>query len=1119
MSFYTASIRNNASKMAFAEVGRGARMINRDPIAAGQPVSSLPTSTLMSHRMHHPRYHSTPPGVLHGTIIHTNKYINTALSSTRHPSTSSFVMPQLGGFKSQYSLTAIRMSSITSIPAIPSSLPLESLNDEEKMAYNELSMLSARIRNLDEIYYDGDRQNGTEAIPQVSDDEYDALAGREAEICTLHPKLLSILEEETGLGEGTTRFGGRVGTLSTDESEEGSASSIEEEKGANVTTTSSSKRSSTSKRIKRRHLENAPMQSLDNAMDDEEAVAWLNRIRKLLLSYYTSANTEDDNSNDIDGSCTQTVPIRILAEPKIDGLSLSLRYHLRDYAESHGTHVYDFVWGATRGDGMQGEDVSNAVQSAWMKNRDNINAGNEQCSIPRSFTIVASQSDGSSSGEDDEECALPSVLEIRGEVVLPKRAFDEFTKNVTAQKTDTHNVTVPARRTFSNARNAASGILLRSKLPTSDEEIERTTFLQSRLQFYAYDIVASSSPSLASSLVGDSGEEMRASLQHLGFQVPDLVATEALELSHDREVNETDISNLINYHRKVMASRDRESIAPNLPETAANEQKTPGIDTADFSYQIDGVVYKLSSFANRQICGSSSRTPRWAIAHKFPPQCAVTRLLDVDVQVGRTGALTPVAILEPVDLGGVIVSRASLHNFHFARQMLLPSSKNDGREDEGEGSSKSVVEEENINGRSARVKKGISVLVSRAGDVIPQVKKRIFDDDDDVGKVEITSNELISLETPEKCPACGSLTSFEFVSPPKKKKKTRKEMDKKRDTENENHLSNDSTSSRNAVDSESNDAENGQILRCSGPQLLCQPRAVNALAYAYSRAGLDVKGLSKSKLSHLLEENIIRFPSDLFTSFGVKNGKDGASNEEEEVLGRIADLPGWGELSSQNLARSIHSVASEGVPLSRYIYSLGIPLIGTHASQLVASTYGNAESFLNALEEASLYNDDEIDSDEGVKESMKSPFAALTGDGGSEKVKGIGPTAISALLSFSKEHVLMKAAKDLANVLTIHDDISIKVSKNIDISGENIQQKPAQFEGMTVVFTGTLPGVSRTMAQTTVKELGAKATPNTVSKATNIVVEGDKGGKKAKQARKLGIRVINHAEFMKLIRD
>ena len=238
----------------------------------------------------------------------------------------------------------------------------------------------------------------------------------------------------------------------------------------------------------------------------------------------------------------------------------------------------------------------------------------------------------------------------------------------------------------------------------------------------------------------------------------------------------------------------------------------------------------------------------------------------------------------------------------------------------------------------------------------------------------------------------------------------------------------------------------------------------------------------------------------------------------DEVSGKIADLPGWGELSSQNVAESIRSVATAGVPLSRYIYSLGIPQIGTHASQLVSFKYRSVSTFLKAVEEASLYEITGGADMNGVEiEEVITPFASLTGSNGSEKVKGIGPTAIAALIAFSRTEVLVKAAKDLAAVLTVHDDDSINSSdtKNDVIDGTI----NSPFHGMSVVFTGSLPGMSRTMAQNAVKALGAKSTPHTVSKSTSIVVEGDQEGlsKKSQKARELGIRVINYTEFIRLI--
>ena len=725
---------------------------------------------------------------------------------------------------------ALRMtSSITKQNINPESIQF-TLNDEEKMFYRELTLLSAKIRKLDEIYYGGNNNGSLE----VSDDEYDALARREAELCTLYPHLLLILEKESGLGRMTTRFGGRVGKLYANvENTFPNRDNVEEIevgklKSKNVSATSS-------KRTKRQHLLNAPMQSLDNAMNDLEAVAWLNRVRKLLLS--EKAGSEDDVG--VDNKSAERIPIQIIAEPKIDGLSLSLRFQLRQ-SDSPSSIVYDFVWAATRGDGTQGEDVTEAVQSAWMKN--NVQSNNsvkDHFSVPKSFVI---ETLSSSAGLVDP----PSILEVRGEVVLPQKAFDEFVENA---KSTANN----SSRTFSNARNAASGILLRSKEPTSQDEIEQTRFLQSHLKFYAYDVVAAEFEPVnhylwPSAIVGNSGIMMREFLTHVGFHVPSPVAIETLDITFDTQLNSTDVPDLLNFHRQLMSTRDE----------IDEDKQTKDLTQPTFPYKIDGVVYKLASFNHRTTCGSSSRTPRWAIAHKFPPLTAVTRLLDIEVQVGRTGALTPVAILDPVDLGGVLVSRASLHNFHFARKMLLSEratsslSDSDGINDQGAGIS--------------TVKKGISVLVSRAGDVIPQVMKRVFNDEEEEIDSAKHLNDIISLESPRMCPACGSPTTFDFIrSLPKKKRTSSKIPDE------EASLQIVSTDAE-----KSNGLGSGQVLRCSGPQLLCQPRAMNALAYAYSRPGLDVKGLSKSKLNQLFEAGIIHFPSDLFTFICTEdNGEKG----------------------------------------------------------------------------------------------------------------------------------------------------------------------------------------------------------------------------------------------------
>ena len=770
-------------------------------------------------------------------------------------------------------------------------------SDEERSAYAELVALSKRVRALDESYYganddDGASSSSTDGESTVSDDEYDALARREAELCIAHPHLRVMLEKETGLGSTATRYGGRVGRSYDDDDDivdNNDEKSIEQTSTRSKTTTSTKKkekkkkttssrtRSTTPKRIKRQHLVNSPMLSLDNAMNDNEAVSWLNRVRIMLLKEEAAVDTAS-NSNAINNDATsddtttatattttsikmKSTPrtMQILAEPKIDGLGLSLRYRLGDNDNEDDCNIYHFIWGATRGDGTKGEDVTEAVRSAWMMMGEESN-DNSTHGVPHSFAIPKAWNN--SAGVQQQ---YPNELEIRGEVVLPKKAFDDlFVVDSTAtgvDTTDNESISSSSSTTlkFSNARNAASGILLRTRESAQDSaEAEQTKFLRSHVRFYAYDFVASPPLALEENdvnltlVIGNDGIEMREKLTSLGFCVPSPVVLESIDITAGVELDVSNISNLIRYHRNLMAARDGDNT-----NVAAAEHVFP--------FQIDGVVYKLSSFTDRRICGSSSRAPRWAIAHKFPSTSAVTRLLDIEVQVGRTGALTPVAILEPVSLSGVMVSRASLHNFHFARKLLLPAKKC------GTPTLDLLVDDEG----SIGVKKGISLLVGRAGDVIPQVKKRVFEDyDDDNDIAGLHSDEMISLKDPHVCPACGSPATFDFVTA------TTTTTTIKRQKKASSQIA--GTNEDESVDEdESIDAEvRGQVLRCSGPQLLCPPRAVNGLAYAYSRAGLDVKGLSKAKIGQLMEEGIIRFPADLFAIYGGAN--DNSSSAEHD---------------------------------------------------------------------------------------------------------------------------------------------------------------------------------------------------------------------------------------------
>ncbi len=333
-----------------------------------------------------------------------------------------------------------------------------------------------------------------------------------------------------------------------------------------------------------------PMLSLDNAFAPEDVREFGQRLRRFL---------------DMDAHAA----IAFSAEPKIDGLSISLLYE-------NG----DFVRAATRGDGEEGEDVSANVRTI---------------------------------GEIPARLAgkVPVRIEVRGEIYMTKADFLAMNARQAAAE----------EKTFANPRNAAAGSL---------RQLDANVTKSRPLRFFAYTLGAYDGPAL------DSQTDLLDRLRHWGFAV----------------------------NERARACADEEELLAYYAEI--------GRDRASLPYDIDGVVYKVDRFDLQRRLGFVSRSPRWAIAHKFPAERAETILTKIDIQVGRTGALTPVALLEPVNVGGVLVARATLHN-----------------EDE--------IKRKDIH-------EGDRVTVQRAGDVIPQI----------VEAVRTPGSRAYVF--PEKCPVCGS---------------------------------------------------------------------------------------------------------------------------------------------------------------------------------------------------------------------------------------------------------------------------------------------------------------------------------------------------------------------------
>jgi DNA ligase (NAD+) len=398
-----------------------------------------------------------------------------------------------------------------------------------------------------------------------------------------------------------------------------------------------------------------PMLSLDNVFNPDELKDFGQRIRDRL----------DDG-----------VEYRLVCEPKLDGAAVSLLYRNGRLER-----------GATRGDGVVGEDITHNVRTIP--------------SIP--LTLM---------GEGH-----PELLEVRGEIYMPKKGFEAL--NERARK--------EGEKLFVNPRNAAAGSL---------RQLDPQLAAQRPLEMCCYSVGLVRGGALPS-----NHSEIMAQLQQWGFRInPEM-----------RVVN--DIEGCLQYHDYLLAKR------------------------ADLAYDIDGIVYKVDSLALQQELGFTAKGPRWAIAHKFPAEEEITRLLDVDFQVGRTGAVTPVARLEPVFVGGVTVSNATLHN------------------------------SDEINRLGVMIND--TVVVRRAGDVIPQVAKVVL---------ERRTADARAIVFPTLCPVCGS--PLERV-------------------------------------------EGEAVTRCSG-SLLCGAQQKEAIKHFAARKAMDIDGLGDKLVELMVDKKLIANVADLY---------------------------------------------------------------------------------------------------------------------------------------------------------------------------------------------------------------------------------------------------------------
>ncbi len=500
-----------------------------------------------------------------------------------------------------------------------------------------------------------------------------------------------------------------------------------------------------------------------------------------------------------------------------------------------------------------------------------------------------------------------SLLDIRGEVFMTRSDFDSLNR----ERDET------GQASFANPRNAAAGSL---------RQLDPAITVQRRLRFLAHGI----------GRIEGASVKTQIELLHALFDLGVPANLEHTMLCHG-------VQAVLNHYKTLNEVRDK------------------------LQFEIDGAVIKVNPLDWQSELGTKSRSPRWAVAYKFEPMQAETKVVRIEVGVGRTGVLTPVAIMEPVNVGGVRVSRATLHN------------------------------QDEIDRKDIR--EGDIVVIQRAGDVIPEVVRV---------KSEFRDTHSLPYTIPDQCPVCGS----------------------------------------DAVRLEGQAAK-----RCVNSS--CPARLKETIKHFASRDAMDIEGLGEKLVERLVDERLVKDPADIFY----------LDVDTLTVMERM------GKKSAGNLINAIDR--AKQVSLDRFIFSLGIPLVGASAARLLSQSFGDLDSLAE-------------------KDSIEL-----------RKIPGIGPEVAQSVVSFFTEQRNRRMIERL-------------LSAGVSLKREN---KPANveagfFEGKTVVFTGSI-SIPRSAAKKMVEDAGG-IVGSSVSKKTDFVVVGEDPGSKLEKAREFGIRILSENEFIAL---
>ena len=603
----------------------------------------------------------------------------------------------------------------------------------------------------------------------------------------------------------------------------------------------------------------------------------------------------------------------------------------------------------------------------------------------------------------------PDFLEVRGEVYMPKAGFDLLNQRALAA----------GQKAFANPRNAAAGSL---------RQLDANITASRSLEFCCY---GTSTEGVA--------ERHSSMLQRL--------RTWGLMISPELQVVKS-IQGCLDYYADIGQRR------------------------AQLPYDIDGVVFKVDALEQQRSLGFRAREPRWALAYKFPAQEEITELLDVEFQVGRTGAVTPVARLQPVHVGGVMVSNATLHNMDEVARL--------------------------------GVMIGDSVIVRRAGDVIPQITQVVL---------ERRPSTAQPIHTPTHCPVCGSQVERTQLVRRSKIKQV---------------------------------LSDGAVWRCMG-RLSCQAQLQQALIHFVARRAMDIDGLGEKIIEQLVTRKLVASPADLYRL----------------TYEQVIELEGFADLSARNLLNAI--AGSKQPRLARLIFALGIPDVGEETAKVLARALGSMQRLQKAYPETLLWLPEigaevahEISSffadshnqaviaqltelgvqatDEGQPDVEFQACTTLAGFIEQLQITGVARTnaqrlaerfqTLEALLGAdwldlsSIERLSKNTAQAVQDYLQQEDQRRrvLQLEQQLLEFGmhwtcQRAQVQAAPLAGQTWVLTGTLEVLTREQAKQQLEQLGAKVA-GSVSAKTSCVVAGSSAGSKLTRAQELGVEVLDEAEFL-----